>query len=84
MQSIAALEELKAEFEALCADTPDLINSACTGCAWEGPIDDTLDDDGEMVCPECKSRVEILSEEDEARADINNYDADGKFIGDVK
>jgi hypothetical protein len=37
-----------------------------------------------MVCPECKSRVEILSEEDEARADINNYDADGKFIGDVK
>jgi hypothetical protein len=80
----AALEELKAEFEALCADMPDLINCACTGCAWEGPIDDTLDNDGEMVCPECKSRVEILSEEDEARADINNYDADGKFIGDTK
>ena len=80
----AALEELKAEFEALCADMPDIINCACTGCAWEGPIDDTLDDDGQMICPECESHVEILSEEDEARADINNYDADGKFIGDTK
>ena len=72
----AALEELKAEFE--------LINSACTGCAWEGPIDDTYDVEGQMVCPECREPVEILSEEDEARADINNYDADGKFIGDTK
>jgi hypothetical protein len=80
----AALQELKDEFEALCADTPNLINSACTGCAWEGPIDDTYDVEGQMVCPECREPVEILSEEDEARADINNYDADGKFIGDVK
>ena len=80
----AALEELKAEFDALCADMPDVINCACKGCAWEGPIDDTLDDDGQMICPECESHVEILSAEDEARANINNYDADGKFIGDVK
>jgi hypothetical protein len=68
-----ALEELKAEFEALCADDADelkLINCACKGCAWEGPIDDTLNNEhDEMVCPECKSRVDIISEEDEAAAD---------------
>jgi hypothetical protein len=29
-------------------------------------------------------KVEQDDKEDEARADINNYDADSKFIGDVK
>jgi Zn finger protein HypA/HybF involved in hydrogenase expression len=73
----AALEELKAEFEALCADDADelkLINCACKGCAWEGPIDDTLNNEhDEMVCPECKSRVDIISEEDEAAADSTKW-----------
>ena len=72
-----ALEELKAEFEALCADDADelkLINCACKGCAWEGPIDDTLNNEhDEMVCPECKSRVDIISEEDEAAADSTKW-----------
>jgi hypothetical protein len=73
----AALEELKAEFEALCADAPDeltLINCACKGCAWEGPIDDTLNNEhDEMVCPECKSRVDIISKEDEDAADSTKW-----------
>ena len=73
----AALEELKAEFEALCADDADelkLINCACKGCAWEGPIDDTLNNEhDEMVCPECKSRVDVISEEDEAAADSTKW-----------
>jgi Zn finger protein HypA/HybF involved in hydrogenase expression len=72
-----ALEELKAEFERLCADDADelkLINCACKGCAWEGPIDDTLNNEhDEMVCPECKSRVDIISEEDEAAADSTKW-----------
>ena len=73
-----ALEELKAEFEALMASDATeglkLINCACKGCAWEGPIDDTLNNaDDEMVCPECSSYVEILSEEDEAMADATKW-----------
>jgi hypothetical protein len=73
-----ALEELKAEFEALIASDATeglkLINCACKGCAWEGPIDDTLNNaDDEMVCPECSSYVEILSEEDEAMADATKW-----------
>ena len=73
----AALEELKAEFERLCVDDADelkLINCACKGCSWEGPIDDTLNNEhDEMVCPECKSRVDIISEEDEAAADSTKW-----------
>ena len=73
-----ALEELKAEFEALTASDAaeglKIINCACKGCAWEGPIDDTLNNaDDEMVCPECSSYVEILSEEDEAMADATKW-----------
>jgi len=73
-----ALEELKAEFEALTASDAaeglKLINCACKGCAWEGPIDDTLNNaDDEMVCPECSSYVEILSVEDEAMADATKW-----------
>jgi hypothetical protein len=73
-----ALEELKAEFEALMASDAaeglKLINCACKGCAWEGPIDDTLNNaDDEMVCPECSSYVEILSEEDESMADATEW-----------
>jgi len=74
-----ALEELKAEFERLCAEDNDadelkLINCACKGCAWEGPIDDTLNNEhDEIVCPECKSRVDIISEEDEAAADSTKW-----------
>jgi hypothetical protein len=62
------LDKLVVEFNGL-----KLINSACTGCAWEGPIDDTYDVEGQMVCPECREPVEILSEEDEAMADSNNW-----------
>ena len=62
------LDKLVVEFNEL-----KLINSACTGCAWEGPIDDTYDVEGQMVCPECREPVEILSEEDEAMADSNNW-----------
>jgi hypothetical protein len=78
MDLLDALEELKAEFEALTASDAaeglKIINCACKGCAWEGPIDDTLNNaDDEMVCPECSSYVEILSEEDEAMADATKW-----------
>jgi Zn finger protein HypA/HybF involved in hydrogenase expression len=32
----------------------------CVQCDWKGTVDETLDDDGEMVCPKCKEPVEIL------------------------
>jgi hypothetical protein len=58
----AALEELKAEFEALCEDMPATIDCECVQCSWRGPIDDTYDVEGQMVCPECREPVEILEE----------------------
>ena len=68
---VAALEKIIEQ----STDTElKLINCACKGCAWEGPIDDTLNNDKEeMVCPECKSRVDIISEEDEAAADSTKW-----------
>jgi hypothetical protein len=31
----------------------------CVQCDWQGPIDDTHDEDGEMRCPECGEPVEL-------------------------
>ena len=76
---IKAWQGLAIDPDADTVNVPKLINSACTGCAWEGPIDDTYDTNGHMTCPDCGKSVEILSEEDEALADINNYDEQGNF-----
>jgi hypothetical protein len=66
--------ELDKIIEAFPVEETKLINCACKGCAWEGPIDDTLNNEhDEMVCPECSSRVDIISEEDEAAADSTKW-----------
>ena len=31
----------------------------CVQCDWKGGVDETWDNDGEMVCPKCKQPVEF-------------------------
>jgi hypothetical protein len=57
-----ALEELKREFEAL--RLPDV---ECD-CGWSGMIDETLDADGQMVCPGCNCEVTFIEEMEMATA----------------
>jgi len=57
-----ALEELKREFEAL--RLPEL---ECD-CGWSGMIDETLDADGQMVCPGCNCEVTFIEEMEMATA----------------
>ena len=33
----------------------------CVQCDWKGTVDETWDDEGEMVCPECKQPVEFVN-----------------------
>jgi hypothetical protein len=68
----AALEELKAEFESLM--TADV---EC-GCGWAGPINETLDNDGQMVCPECSNGLTFIEGEPQMAK------AKAKPIGPVK
>ena len=58
----ASLEELKREFEAL--RLPDV---ECD-CGWSGMIDETLDADGQMVCPGCNCEVTFIEEMEMATA----------------
>ena len=41
----------------------EVIECECVQCDWRGAIDDTHDNEGEMVCPECGEPVEILEKE---------------------
>ena len=34
----------------------------CVQCDWHGTVDETWDNDGEMVCPKCKQPVEFIEE----------------------
>ena len=58
----AALEELKAEFEALCEEEPEA-QCECVQCSWKGFIEDLAypdDGKGDGVCPACGEPVELL------------------------
>ena len=57
-----ALEELKAEFEALSA-TVDVVPVKCPSCDWAGDWTETSnDDDGDDICPECGALVEDVKD----------------------
>jgi Zn finger protein HypA/HybF involved in hydrogenase expression len=61
-----ALEELKAEFEALVA-TANIVPMKCTECDWTGDWSETNNnDDDEDICPECGSLV-VDSEDDQSK-----------------
>jgi hypothetical protein len=57
----AALEELKAEFEVLCAES-EAADVVCPICKWQGTVDETVDRDEQMRCPECDDIVEFKQE----------------------
>lgn len=60
---VQALDELKAEFDALCEEDNSVFEVECIQCSWKGGVDETWDSEGQMVCPECKEPVEFINKE---------------------